>query len=152
MRILPLTLVLLLASALLAAGQISIEVLIDQDQFLRDESLPVKVRITNRAGQTLHLGQDNEWLGFAVESLDGAVVSKLADVPVTGEFTLESAQTATRQVDLMPCFEVSQAGRYTVTATVKVKQWNEEISSKPRGFEIVRGTKLWEQAFGVPAG
>src|SRR6185503_3087057 len=27
---------------------------------------------------------------------------------------------------------------------------NEEISSKPRMFQIVRGTKLWEQEFGVP--
>jgi len=152
MRILPLlSLLLLLASALAAAAQISVEVLLDQDQFLRDEALPVKVRVTNRAGQTLQLGKDNDWLALAVESLDGAVVSKLAEVPVTGEFTLESARMATRQVDLTPCFDLSQVGRYTVTATIRIKQWNEEVSSKPKEFEIVRGTKLWQQDFGVPA-
>ena len=151
MRILPLTVVLFLTATLLATAQVSVEVVVEQEQFLRDEALPVKVRITNRSGQTLRLGQDNEWLGFAIESLDGAVVSKLADAPVIGAFTLESAQVATRQVDLMPCFDLSQPGRYAVAATVKIKEWNDEVAGKPKGFEIVRGTRLWEQQFGVPA-
>jgi len=142
---------LLFASALAAAAQISVEIVLDQDQYLRDESLPVKVRVTNHSGQALQLGKDNDWLAFAVESLEGAVVSKLADVPVTGEFSLESARMATRQVDLTPCFDLSQVGRYTVTATIRIKEWNEEVASKPKGFEIVRGTKLWQQDFGVPA-
>jgi hypothetical protein len=150
MRILPLTVVMLLAVTPFAAAQISVEVVLDQEQFLRDEPLPVKVRITNRSGRTLRLGQDNQWLGFALESLDGVVISRLAEVPVTGEFTLESARVATREVDLMPCFDLSQPGRYTITANVSVKEWNEDIVSKPKGFEIVRGTKLWEQEFGVP--
>jgi len=51
----------------------------------------------------------------------------------------------------MPYFNLSKAGRYTVTATVKIKEWNEEIPSKPKSFEISRGTKVWEQDFGVPA-
>src|SRR6266542_1288348 len=151
MRILPLMSLLLFASALAAAAQISVEIVLDQDQYLRDEPLPVKVRVTNHSGQALQLGKDNDWLAFAVESLEGAVVSKLADVPVTGEFSLESARMATRQVDLTPCFDLSQVGRYTVTATMRIKEWNEEVSSKPKGFEIVRGTKLWQQDFGVPA-
>lgn len=150
MRILPLTAITFLATTLFAAAQISVEIVLDQEQFLRDEPLSVKVRITNRSGRTIQLGQDNQWLGFALESLDGVVISKLAEVPVTGEFTLESARMATREVDLMPCFDVSQPGRYTVTANVRVKEWNEDIASKPKGFEIVRGTKLWEQEFGVP--
>jgi hypothetical protein len=150
MRILPLTVLALVASALAAAGQIAVEVVMEQEQFLREESVPVKVRITNRSGQALRLGTDNEWLSFAIESLDGAVVSKVAEVPVTGPFVLESAHVATRQVDLMPGFDLTQAGRYTVTATVRIKEWNEETASKPRSFEVVRGTKLWEQEFGLP--
>src|SRR5688572_29319595 len=114
MRILPLMAVLFLVATLFAPAQITVEVVVEQEQFLREEPLPVKVRVTNRSGQTLRLGQDNEWLAFALESLDGAVVSKLADAPVIGAFTLESAQVATRQVDLMPCFDLSQPGRYKV--------------------------------------
>jgi hypothetical protein len=150
MRILPLTVLALMASALAAAGQIAVEIVMEQEQFLREESVPVKVRVTNHSGQTLRLGTDNEWLSFAIESLDGTVVSKIADVPVTGEFLLESAHVATRKVDLMPGFDLTQAGRYTVTATVRIKEWNDETASKTKQFEIVRGTKLWEQEFGIP--
>ena len=151
MRTLPLTIALLLGSALLSTAQVTVEVVVEQAQFLRDEPLPVKVRVTNRSGRTLQLGQDNEWIAFAIESLDGAVVSKLAEPQVSGSFALESAQVATRLVDLMPCFDLSQPGRYTVAATVKIKEWNDEVAGKPKPFEIIRGTRLWEQAFGLPA-
>jgi hypothetical protein len=152
MRILPLTVVLFMAAASLATAQVTVEVIVEQEQFLRDEALPVKVRITNRSGQTLRLGEDNHWLSFAIESLDGAVVSKLAEVPVAGDFTLESARMATREVDLMPCFDLSQPGRYTVSATVRIKELNDEITGGPKGFEVVRGTRLWEEKFGVLTG
>ena len=151
MRTLPLTVALLLGATLVSTAQVAVEVVVDQAQFLRDESLPVKVRVTNRSGRTLHLGQDNEWLAFAIESLDGAVVSRLAEPQVSGAFTLESAQVATRLVDLMPCFDLSQPGRYTVAATVRIKELNDEVEAKPKPFEIIRGTRLWEQVFGLPS-
>ena len=125
--------VLLLAAAILpATGQLAVEVVVDRDQFLRDESLPVKVRVTNRSGQPLRLGADNEWLSFSVEGPETGTVFKTAEVPVKGEFTLESAQVATRQVDLSPCYDLSQPGRYTITATVRIKEWGNETASRPR--------------------
>ena len=150
MRTLPLTVLLLAAAILPATAQLVVEVVVDRDQFLRNESLPVKVRVTNRSGQPLRLGADNEWLSFAVEGHDTGTVTKTAEVPVKGEFTLESSQVATRLVDLSPCYDLSQPGRYTITATVRIKEWNDETTSRPRRIEIVRGTKLWEQEFGVP--
>ena len=126
------------------------EVVLDQDQFLRDESLPVKVRLANLSGQTLHLGQEEDWLTFSVESREGFIIRRLAQPQVAGEFDVESSQAATRQVDLMPCFDLSRPGRYTVTATVRVKQWNQELLTKPKTFDIITGTKLWEREFGVP--
>jgi hypothetical protein len=153
MRILPLLLAGLFVSGLTGWAQLSVEVILDQEQYLRDESLMVKVRITNRSGQTLRLGEDNEWLALVVETLEQnspGSVTRLAELPVRGVFTLESAKVATRQVDLTPSFDISEPGRYQVNATVRIKAWNEEVSSKPRPFEVVRGTKIWEQEFGVP--
>lgn len=151
MRILPLTVILIVAATLSTMAQIAVEVVVDQEQFLRDESVPVKVRVTNRSGQTLRLGVDNDWLGFAIEGVDSGSVARLAEVPVKGEFLLESAHVATRTVDLAPCFDLSQPGRYNVTATVRIKEWGTEVPGKPLRIEVVRGTKLWEQEFGVPA-
>jgi hypothetical protein len=153
MRILPILLIVWCLSVLPGRTQLTVEVVLDQEQYLRDEALVVKVRITNRSGQTLQLGTDNQWLSFSIESLEqttAGAVARIAEVPVQGEFSLESAQVATRQVNVTPWFDISQAGRYQVAATVRVKEWNDEVSSKPRTFEIVRGSKLWEMEIGVP--
>ena len=141
---------ILWASVAGATAQVSVEVLLDQEQFLRDESLPVKVRISNRSGQTLKLGQDAGWLTFSIQRRDGYVVPKLSEPSVVGEVTLDSAMALTKSWNLMPHFELSQPGRYQVTATIHIKQWNREETSESKEFEIIRGTKLWEQDFGVP--
>jgi hypothetical protein len=57
---------------------------------------------------------------------------------------------ATVRADLAPYFNLSQLGRYSITANVKIDQWNVEIASGPRRFEVIHGNTLWEQSFGVP--
>src|SRR5208282_1914889 len=32
-----------------------------------------------------------------------------------------------------------------------IKDWNQEIPSPPRTFDVIDGAKLWSQTFGVPA-
>lgn len=141
---------ILWASVIGTTAQVSVDVLLDQEQFLRDESLPVKVRISNRSGQTLKLGQDADWLTFSIQRRSGYVVPKLSEPPVAGEVTLDSAMALTKSWNLMPHFEISEPGRYRVTATIHIKQWNRDETSEAKEFEIIRGTKLWEQDFGVP--
>jgi hypothetical protein len=142
--------VLALALVQSARAQLSVEIVPDQQQFLKDESMSIKVRITNRSGQTLNLGKEKDWLTFSVASRDGFSIGQLRDVPVTGEFTLESATVVTRRIDLMPYFNFDHPGRYALAATVKVPGWNNEINSKSALVEVVRGTKIWEQEFGIP--
>jgi hypothetical protein len=141
---------LLLTIALTAQAQITVELVVDQDQFLRDESLPVKVRITNRSGQTVRFGPTSDWLTFNVEMREGKLVQKSGELPTVPEFTLESSMVATRVVDVSSAFKFELPGRYNMTAVVKVDEWKEEFGSKPKAFEIVRGTRLWEQEFGIP--
>jgi len=139
------------ASAATAFPQVTAEVRLDQDQFLVGESLPVTVRIINRSGQPLSLGAEEDWLTFSIESRDGFVVAKNAEVPVAGEFQLESSKAALKHVDLTPYYSLTAAGRYTVAANIKIKNWDRQINSSPASFNVIQGTKLWEQDFGVPA-
>jgi len=125
-------------------------VLLEQDQFLPGEALPVAVRIINRSGQTLNLGAEADWLTFGIESREGTVVAKMGDVPVIGKFSLQSSQRGTKRVDIAPYFALSQGGRYQIEATVKIKNWDQEITTRPKEFNIIEGTKLWEQVVGVP--
>ena len=133
-----------------ASAQVTVDVVLDQEQFLPTETLPVAVRITNRSGQPLHLGADANWLTFGVESVGGPVVVKKADVPVQGEFDLGSSQVATKRVDLAPYFVLTRQGSYRVTARVRIKDWDADIPSPPKAFDVIDGAKLWSQTFGLP--
>src|SRR5579859_6586521 len=131
-------------------AQVTVEVTQPQDQFLQGEALPVAVRITNRSGQSLTLGAEPDWLTFSIETRDGRVVNQIADVPVVGEFTLESSQVAIKHVDLAPYFVLNDPARYAIVATLKIKSWGRELESPPRNFDVIEGAKLWEQEVGVP--
>jgi hypothetical protein len=142
---------LALLTSFSASAQVTVKVVTDQDQFLPSEALPVAVRITNRSGQPLHLGASPDWLTFDVESADGFIVVKNADVPVTGEFDVGSSQVATKRVDLEPYFGLTRPGRYRIIATLRIKDWGAEMPSPPKYFDVISGAKLWSQDFGVPA-
>jgi hypothetical protein len=150
-KFLPFIFGLILLTLVNTRAQVSVDVVLDQEQFLPSESVPVAVRITNRSGQTLHFGADSGWLTFSVESADGFVVIKNSDVPVSGEFDLDSSQMATKRVDLAPYFVLSQTGRYNIIATVHIREWNSEVASPAKGFDVINGAKLWSQDFGLPA-
>jgi len=152
MRKVGLWLCLLAGLASPAWGQVAVEVVLDQEQFLPGEALNVAVKVSNRSGQKLSFGTEPEWLTFAVESRDGLVVPKIGEAPVAGSFELESAERGTKHVDIGPYFSMMQPGRYSVTATVRIKEWGQTVSSQPRNFNIMEGAKLWEQEFGVPSG
>ena len=132
-----------------ASAQISLEVTMNQEQFLPGEPLPLAVKITNQSGRQLRFGTTEDWLTFSVESADGFVVGKTAEVSVAGEFELESSQMGTKRVDIAPNFIISKPGRYKVTATLRVKDLATQISSAAKTFELVTGAKLWSQEFGL---
>ncbi len=140
----------LLAALPQAPAQVTLEITQDQDQFLPGEAIPAAVRITNRSGQILRLGVEDDWLTFSVESRDQEIVPKTGDVPVTGEVLLPSSKVLIKHVDLAPYFSATIPGGYSVTATVRIQGWNRAITSPPRRFNIIEGAKIWEQEVGVP--
>lgn len=133
-----------------ACAQVKVSVDLDQQQFLPGETIPIKVRIINHSGQTLHLGEDDQWLHVTVLSEGSFVIEQAGDMPVKGAFDLPTAKMATKEVNISPYFGLNRPGRYSVVATVEIKDWNQRVTSTPAEFDIIHGTKLWEKAFGVP--
>ncbi|HTV63131.1 MAG TPA: hypothetical protein VMH30_11240 [Verrucomicrobiae bacterium] len=135
-----------------SAQVVSVEITLDQSQFLPAEALPVTVHVFNLSGQTLHLGATPDWLTFSVQSLDNnnSDVVRNSQPPVTGAFDLGSSDVAIKHVDIAPYFNLKETGRYRVTAFVHIPEWNTDISSQPVEFDIIDGAELWSQAFGVP--
>jgi hypothetical protein len=152
MKALALLLVFSLAPLAPLGAQVSVEVTLDQEHFLSGENLTAAVRITNRSGRTLHLGGEADWLTFALESRDGSgIVAKNSEPEVLGAFTLETTKVATRRVELLPHFDLARAGRYSIIASVRIKDWDQTLTTKPKYFDIINGAKLWSQDFGLPA-
>ncbi len=137
-------------SFLPARAQVKVEVSLDQDQFLPGESIVATARISNRSGQTLRLGTEADWLSFTIETGEGVLIPSIDEVPVKGAFALESSSRGSKRVEISPHFNLTQAGHYKLIATVKLKEWGEELSSQPFNFNVMEGTRLWEQDFGLP--
>ena len=144
-----LSLGLLAISTFVSLGQVTVEVQLEQDQFLPGESVPVAVRITNRSGQVLKLGAEG-WLSFSVEDVNGLQLPQIAEIPVAGEFELETSKRATKHADLSPAYALSRPGRYTIIATVRIKQWDQQVVSAPKKFNLIEGARIWQQEFGLP--
>ena len=151
MRKLVFFLLVLIAAGTGARAQVAVEVTLEQDQFLPGESMSAAVRIKNRSGRTLKLGEDATWLTFTVQSHTGGFVTRKGETPVIGEFTLDSANIATKRVNLAPYFALDRPGRYTVTASLRIKEWDGVVNSPAKAFDIIDGTRVWTREFGVPA-
>ena len=128
-----------------------IELITEQNTFLPNEPLYVGVRITNRSGQPVIFGREEDWIKFSVLSQKRMAVAKSGDPAGGGIFVVPTASTSIKWFDLAPFFEMNQVGPYTLSASVKVKQWNEVIiANPPKVVNVVKGVTIAEQEFGVP--
>jgi hypothetical protein len=141
----------LIGSSQFLLAQVSVELVLPQDKFLPAEEFRAGVRIVNRSGQPLSLGAESDWIEFAIETSTGQILPQISAPPVQRPFTLESSKQGTLKVDLAPCFDLRKPGYYQIRATVKIKNWRESLTTKSVPFEIIEGTKIWEQVFGVPS-
>jgi hypothetical protein len=151
MKTLALMVGLWMAFVVAAYSQVTVSVVLEQDQFLRNETLPVRVRILNSSGQTLEIGQSQDWLVFQIQDSEGHDVRQLDKVPLADPFKLEASKVANLSIDLLPYFEISKIGRYTLTTALRLDQLGGSFTSPPKGFDVIAGTKLWEREFGLPA-
>ncbi|HPU57855.1 MAG TPA: hypothetical protein PLH97_16485 [Verrucomicrobiota bacterium] len=132
-------------------AQVSVDFSLDQEHFLPGEAIRATVRITNRSGQTLYFRTNEHWLSFSMESVAGHPVTGQSDILLDEEVVLPSSKRAVvPDLDLEPRFRLSTPGRYLVTATVWIREWNRVVKSEPKSFDIITGSKLWEQVVGLP--
>ena len=144
------TLVALLLGLPALHAQVSAELVLDQEQFLPQESLPIGVRITNLSGKTLRFDTNTAWLRFSVEAYESIVVNQIAEVPRPEPFSLPSSKRATTIVDLAACFGFTTPGRYRVSATLNIPDWEPVVTTATIKFDIVNGLRVWDQLFGLP--
>jgi len=142
---------LCLVSLCVQAQVVVVDLVSQQEEYLPNEELVVGVRIANQSGRPLHFGRDNAWLVFDVQALDTKHVGIMQDMPVKGEFKLDSPMRAVRPFNIAPYVDMSRSGRYFITATVEIREpgWRQTIQSSPLKVDIVRGATVWQKEFGV---
>ncbi|MBW8864736.1 MAG: hypothetical protein JF609_07400 [Verrucomicrobia bacterium] len=91
MKTFPIVLALMLAVFARAEAQLTVELSVNQEQFLPGEPLTVAAKIINQSGRKLHFGAEANWLTFSVESVDGFVVIKNAEVQGHGDVAFSGA-------------------------------------------------------------
>ena len=132
-------------------AQVTATLEINKSQLLPRETFFVRLKIVNFSGQTLVFGEDNNWLQFQIENEVGEVIDPISEPPnVEGRFTVESSIRATKQIDLSSYYALEKVGRYKITSKFYVKQWGRLLSVNPVKVDIVNGSVLWQQMFGVP--
>lgn len=136
--------------ALAQASGVEVSVLLDETVFLPGEEIPVGVRVANLSGRPVTFGSTSNWLTFHVETSKGDIVSRLGEVPVLGEFTLESAKAGTKWWNVQPYFDLEGTSLYVVYAEIRIPEWGQRLISDPVSFSLQSARKLWEVDFGVP--
>lgn len=141
---------LLLLNGVPVYSQIKVGVSFPQEQYLAYEPLVAVVKISNVSGQKINFSNDEKWLDFAIETKTGRIIPKKDDPPMPEPFSVESGEMAVVRVNLEPFYNATQPDRYSVVATVFIKEWNKHFVSDAAVFDIVTGIKIWEKEFGVP--
>ena len=141
-RVLPLLALFVAAAVQAQYSGLTADLRLDQNQLMPDEDMQLKVRVINRSGQPVTLGQDDQWVTFIVQGDDGYVAPKRGDLPAKGEFTLLSGQSGTRTFNPTPYFDFRRPGHYRISATVRIPQWNQEMECRPVSFVVADGVPL----------
>lgn len=133
-----------------AWSQVSVDIQLEQQQYLRNETLPVLVRISNLSGQPIRIGEIKDWLTFNVQNREGKIVTPTQDIVPGGQFELDSASSVTKIIDLSLGYDFNAPGGYRVSAMAHFPQLKLDVSSRTLTFDIVRGATMWEEVCGVP--
>jgi len=138
-------------ASLSLTAQVAVELQLEQEQYLANESLVVVTRVVNSSGQALRIGTEPGWLVFNIFDNDNRPLRPVEPVPLVEAFTLDSSKVARLTVDLMPFYDLTRVGRYTLSVTLHVPQLGQSFAAAPVKFDIINGARLWEREFGVPS-
>jgi len=131
-------------------AQVTAEIVFEQEHFLRSESLPLRVRISNYSGQPIQFGGTPDWITFIVQDGNGRALRRKADLPAIKPFTVESSKSVSLRADLMPHFNLGEAGNYSVKALLKIPAIERELTTEVKLFSIISGSTLWVRDVGIP--
>lgn len=134
-----------------AQAQLSTSLKLAKKQYLAGEPVVAVVTITNHAGQELTFFGNGrmQWLDFILKDGHGEDVTPRGNA-MFGKITIRAGESMAREVDLAQCFQLSEAGNFSVSAVVHMPGNSGEGSSTNRvSFNQSPGVPYWTQKVGL---
>jgi hypothetical protein len=138
------------ALPLAASAQLSVQLRMQRETFLRYESVPVTVSIRNFSGRPVQLrdSESRPWLDFVVADERGGLIGAVGKRAGEEPLAIAAGQTLIRTIDLLPIYDLRTRGNFQVQAVVEMD--GARTISQPVRFTIVHGRELWSQTVGLP--
>ena len=140
-----------IALVAVAQAQLSTTLKLSKKQYLAGEPVIAVVTITNHAGQELTFYGNGrmQWLDFIVKDSHGEDITPRGNA-MFGKMTIKAGESMAREVDLAQCFQLSEAGNFSVSAVVHMPGNSGEGSSTNRVFfNQSPGAPYWSQKVGL---
>lgn len=139
----------LAASALPAAAQLQVDVILRRTKFLAYESVPVWVQVTNNTPRpiTLENTETTPWVVMDVTNAQGHPIHERRGSPRYDPITIAPGQTIGRTVDIAPQFFIQTPGHYRVVAVVYYK--GEKFYSNRPEITVEKGRVVWEKKIAI---
>lgn len=135
-----------------AHAQLSTSLRLNKKQYVAGEPVVAVVTVTNHAGQPLTFASDgrSQWLDFIIKDRHGEpVVPKGRNI--FGRMTIRAGESLAREVNLAQCYQLGEAGNFSVAAVIHMPGGTGEGSSTNRVlFNQSPGVLYWSQKVGIP--
>lgn len=135
-------------------AQIQLELKMDRKLYLSHEPVSGKLRIINRAGIDIILGQSEglSWLDFTVLDGRGHLITPIQKVRYDQSMVLAAGQTHEMDVVVNQFYPMDKIGVYKVKASVNFPQIKRVFETPVTMVQITDGQAMWSQIVGVPQG
>lgn len=151
-----LALVCLLTTAQ-AFAQISVELDLDRQNYIRYEPVSATVTLRNNTGNTLLFGSKDAPDGaggyLRFQAFRGGGLQQVRvehDTNPAEDLILGPGETRTLTIRINSIVDMSQVGTYTLSVRVGHPRLRQDYLSQPVPIDIRRGTPIWSHQIGVP--
>ncbi len=144
---------ILLAAALPAGAQVSMELQLNRSVYMQYEPVFAKLKLRNYSGQPLVFGVADELKGeLLFEVTRGTeVITKVPakDIPISMNILMPGASLEL-MVPISQYYPIEKLGTYRVHAYLKHKMLKDVFRSNECRFEVNPGVEVWRRTVGIP--
>ncbi len=147
-------LILLTAFAVPVMAQVRVELQLNKNAYMLNESVFAKVKLRNYSGRHLVFGHDEKLRGellFCIYGIDQVAIplSGKGVFPMTGT-VLKAGETKEIVVPLSKHYRIPRTGSYNVYAYIRHNMLKGNNRSKVVHFDVFRGSEVWRRTAGMP--